>query len=64
MSFDELMQSLAKFRMVTAATLAEGHGDEVIDLNTNTADAFATSLDETRSSDRFGRGGSRSAFGW
>ncbi len=47
--FDELMKSLAKYRLVTATSLAEGHRDEVVDLHTSTADAFAMSLDETRS---------------
>jgi transcription-repair coupling factor (superfamily II helicase) len=47
--FDELMKSLMAYRMVTAATLAQGHRDEIVDLRTSTADAFAMSLDETRS---------------
>ena len=49
MSFEELMQSLADHRLVTATTLAQGHRDEVVDLQSSTADAFAMSLDETRS---------------
>lgn len=47
--FDQLMKSLLPYRMVTAATLAQGHRDEMVDLHTSTADAFALSLDETRS---------------
>ncbi len=47
-SFDELMESLAGYRLVTATTLAEGPSDEIHDLKTSTADAFAMSLDETR----------------
>ncbi len=47
--FNSLMKSLAKYRLVTATSLAEGHRDEVVDLQTSTADAFAMSLDETRS---------------
>ncbi len=48
-SFDDLMKSLSDYPMVTAATLAQGDRDEVIDLHTSTADAFALSLDETKS---------------
>ncbi|MFK8111779.1 MAG: DEAD/DEAH box helicase, partial [Rubripirellula sp.] len=48
-SFDDLMQTLSKFRVVTATTLAEASGGEVVDLKTSTADAFAMSLDETKS---------------
>lgn len=48
-TFNGLMKSLAKYRLVTATSLAEGHRDEVVDLHTSTADAFAMSLDETRS---------------
>lgn len=48
-SFDELMESLSPYRMATATTLAEGSPEEIVDLRTGTADAFAMSLDETRS---------------
>jgi transcription-repair coupling factor (superfamily II helicase) len=48
-SFDELMKSLSTFRIVTATTLAEADRHEVVDLRTSTADAFAMSLDETKS---------------
>lgn len=49
MSFEALMQSLESYRLVTATTLAQGAGEEVVDLHTSTADAFALSLDETKS---------------
>ena len=49
MAFDDLMESFSRFRTVTATGLAEGSGDQVIDLKTSTADAFAMSLDETKS---------------
>jgi transcription-repair coupling factor (superfamily II helicase) len=48
MSFDDLIVSFRDHRVVTATTLAPGSPDEVVDLLTSTADAFATSLDETR----------------
>ncbi|MGI9472781.1 MAG: transcription-repair coupling factor [Rubripirellula sp.] len=48
MSFEALMESLGSHRLVTATTLAEGDADEIVDLRTSTADAFAMSLDETR----------------
>jgi transcription-repair coupling factor (superfamily II helicase) len=48
MTYDELLQSLQGHRVLEATTLAQGPSDEVLDLRTNTADAFATSLDETR----------------
>lgn len=48
MDFEELMRALAGFRFVTATTLAQGAADEVVDLHSSTADAFAMSLDETR----------------
>ena len=47
-SFDELMESFAAYRLVTATTLAEGSSESILDLHTGTADAFAMSLDETR----------------
>lgn len=49
MSFQELIESLAKYRMVTGTTLAKGKRDEIVDLQSTTADGFALSLDETRS---------------
>ena len=49
MSFQELIESLAKYRMVTGTTLAKGKRDEIVDLKSTTADGFALSLDETRS---------------
>ncbi len=47
--YDQLMETLGAYRLVTATTLAEGHLDAIVDLKTSTADAFAVSLDETRS---------------
>ena len=49
LTYHELLKSLGRFRIVTAANLAEAGDGEVIDLCTNTADSFAESLDETRS---------------
>ncbi|MEM8671091.1 MAG: transcription-repair coupling factor [Planctomycetota bacterium] len=49
MDYDELMQTLRQFRCVTATTLADAPAESVLDLKTNTADAFAMSLDETKS---------------
>ncbi len=43
------MESLSGFRIVTATTLATAARDETIDLKTSSADAFALSLDETKS---------------
>ncbi len=48
MSFQELIESLATYRMVTGTTLATGNRDEIVDLHSTTADGFALSLDETR----------------
>ncbi len=48
-SFDELMESLSGFCVVTATTLANAAPAETIDLHTSSADAFALSLDETKS---------------
>lgn len=48
LSFEELMASFNGHRVVTATTLAEGAKGEIVDLQTSTADAFASSLDETR----------------
>ena len=45
---NDLMAKLAKFRMVTATTLAAGPSADAIDLETSTCDAFASSLDETK----------------
>lgn len=47
-SYKELLKGLEKFRMVTATTLARGRRENVVKLSTSTADAFATSLDETK----------------
>lgn len=47
-SFNDLMKAFDGYRMITATSLAEGHRDEIVDLQTSTADAFAMSLDETR----------------
>jgi transcription-repair coupling factor (superfamily II helicase) len=47
--FDDLMESLSGFAVVTATTLATAPRDETIDLQTSSADAFALSLDETKS---------------
>ncbi|MCG8649268.1 MAG: transcription-repair coupling factor [Pirellulales bacterium] len=46
--YEELIASLGEHRLVTATTLAQGARGEILDLNTSTADAFATSLDETK----------------
>ena len=46
--YSELMMSLVEFRTVTAENLAEASGDELIDLQTQSADSFAVSLDETK----------------
>lgn len=45
---EELMTLLSRFAVVTATTLPSGDPDSIVDLNTQTADAFAVSLDETR----------------
>lgn len=47
--FDDLMQTFAGFRVVTASALPTAPVDETIDLKTTSADAFALSLDETKS---------------
>ncbi len=47
--FDSLMESLSGFRLVTATTLATAPRAQTIDLHTSSADAFALSLDETKS---------------
>ncbi len=47
-SFDELMKSLGRHTIITATMLAEGPAKKIVDLETSTADAFASSLDETR----------------
>ena len=44
-----LMAELAKFRIITATTLASAPAKDLIDLETSTADTFASSLDETKS---------------
>lgn len=46
---DNLMASLAEYRCVTATSLASGPADQIIDIQSATVDAFATSLDESRS---------------
>ncbi len=46
-SYDQLMESLAGHCVISATTFAEGNPKEIVDLNTSTADAFASSLDET-----------------
>ena len=48
MSFEELLESLAAYRMVSGTTLATGNRDEIVDLQSTTAEGFALSLDETR----------------
>ena len=48
-SFDDLMESFSRFRVVTATALADAPPEETIDLHASTADAFALSLDETKS---------------
>jgi transcription-repair coupling factor (superfamily II helicase) len=47
-SHDTLMLLLAKFRVLTATTLASGDSKSIINLESHTVDAFAISLDETR----------------
>ncbi len=47
--FEELISSFGDHRLLTATTLAQGARNEVVDLKTSSADAFASSLDETRS---------------
>lgn len=49
MSYEALVDSLAAHRMVSGTTLAEGSQDEIVDLQSTTADGFALSLEETRS---------------
>ena len=46
--YNELLASFSEHRVVTATTFATGSADEVIDLQTSTADSFAVALDETR----------------
>ncbi len=46
--FDDLIASLKDYRLLTATTLAVGARDEVVDLKTGAADAFTSSLEETR----------------
>ena len=47
-SYKDLTQSLSRFRQVTATTLATGARKNIIDLHSTGADAFAASLEETR----------------
>ena len=49
MSFEALTESFGRHRIVTATTLAQGALDEIVDVQSTTADAFGLSLDETRS---------------
>lgn len=49
MSYEALVDSLAAHRMVSGTTLAEGSQNEIVDLQSTTADGFALSLEETRS---------------
>ncbi|MGB7346004.1 MAG: transcription-repair coupling factor [Pirellulaceae bacterium] len=46
--YGELLDSFAGHRIVTATTFATGTADDVIDLQSSTADSYATSLDETK----------------
>ncbi|MGB7325477.1 MAG: transcription-repair coupling factor [Rubripirellula sp.] len=46
-SYDELMKSLSGHAVISAASLADGKPKDIVDLHTSTADAFASSLDET-----------------
>ena len=46
--YNELLSSFAGHRVVTATTFGTGSADEVIDLQSSTADSYATSLDETK----------------
>lgn len=46
--YDEVMRSLAGHTVVTATTLAEGKAKDIVDVQTSTVDAFASSLDETK----------------
>ena len=46
--YDELLQSFAQHRVVTATTFAEASSDELLDLQTSTADSFAVAIDETK----------------
>ena len=46
--YDDLMQSLERFRIVKASTIAESSQEENVDLNSLTVDSFALSLEETR----------------
>ncbi|KAA1257866.1 Transcription-repair-coupling factor [Rubripirellula obstinata] len=47
-TYAELQKSLAEFQTVTATALASGPSKNIVDLHSTGADAFATSLDETR----------------
>ncbi len=49
LDYQQLLDALGQFRVVSASNLADVSDGEAIDLCTNTADSFATSLDETRS---------------
>ncbi|QDT12450.1 transcription-repair coupling factor [Stieleria marina] len=46
--YNELLASLNDCRVITATTFGAGTADEVIDLQSGTADSYATSLDETK----------------
>lgn len=48
-SFEQLQERLASFRVVTATSLATAPAAEIIDLKTASTDAFALSLEETKS---------------
>ncbi len=46
--YADLLTSLDAFRVITAESLPEATGDEVLDLETNSADSFAADLEETK----------------
>ncbi len=46
--YEDLLRSLSSCRVTTATTFATGTADDVIDLQSGTADSYATSLDETK----------------
>lgn len=48
LSYAELQESLKAFQTITATALASGPSKNIVDLHSTGADAFATSLDETR----------------
>ncbi|QDT05442.1 Transcription-repair-coupling factor [Rubripirellula lacrimiformis] len=46
-SYDQLMDSLSGHNVISASMLAEPDAKKVVDVHSSTADAFASSLDET-----------------